>query len=330
MEGSVIIITRTPLRITFAGGGSDIPAYFSGRKGGCVNATIDKYVYVLVKKRSDNKIYLKYSENEVVDVENIHDIKHDFIRETLLYLDVNYGIEIINWADIPTKGSGLGSSGSFLVGLLNAIHTLQGNDVSKESLAKEASYIEMIMCLKPIGYQDQYAASYGGVNQLWFSTNEDGKHSVKVKPFNFPDSKLRLISDNLLLFYTGTTRESKDVLADQNKNMVDNEDVLDAMKENVALADQLSVALKDGRYGTIGETLHSNWVLKIKFSDKIMNEEIKQMYATGLKCGATGGKLIGAGGGGYMMFYVDKLYHDRVIESLNKYHLKLINTEVEF
>ena len=117
-----MIITRTPLRITFTGGGSDMPSYFEENGGHCINATIDKYVYVLVKRRSDNKIYLKYSENEVVDVGEINKIKHDFIRETLIYLGVDYGLEIINWADIPTKGSGLGSSGSFLVGLLNAIH----------------------------------------------------------------------------------------------------------------------------------------------------------------------------------------------------------------
>ena len=141
-----MIITKTPLRITFTGGGSDMPSFFEKHDGHCINATIDKYVYVLVKKRSDNKIYLKYSENELVDTNTIFEIQHDFIRETLIYLGVDYGLEIINWADIPTKGSGLGSSGSFLVGLLNAIHTLEGNHVSKEKLAQQASHIEMVLC----------------------------------------------------------------------------------------------------------------------------------------------------------------------------------------
>tara|TARA_R110000824_G_scaffold146823_1_gene315948 strand:+ start:17354 stop:18367 length:1014 start_codon:yes stop_codon:yes gene_type:complete len=322
-----MIIVRTPLRVTFAGGGSDIPSYFYQHDGSCINATIDKYVYVLVKKRSDNKVYLKYSENEVVDVENITNIKHDFIRETLLYLGINYGIEIINWADIPTKGSGLGSSGSFLVGLLHAIHTLQGDDVSKEILAKEASYIEMIKCFKPIGYQDQYAASYGGVNQFYFSTTQDYQHVVKVKSFNLSDKYLRLISDNLLLFYTGITRESKDILEDQNKEMTENINVVELMKKNVSLSHELSNAIKNDRFDFIGDALNTNWELKSQFSDKILNEKIKLMYYDGLKAGAQGGKLLGAGGGGYMMFYVEKNFHNRVVEKMSEYQMMPISID---
>ena len=138
-----MIITKTPLRITFAGGGSDMKSYYNLHPATCISATINKYVYVLVKKRFDDKIYLKYSDNEVVDVNNLDGIKHDFIRETLKFMNVDYGVEIINWADIPTKGTGLGSSSSFLVGLLLALHTLEGRSVSKESLATQACYIEI-------------------------------------------------------------------------------------------------------------------------------------------------------------------------------------------
>ena len=299
-----MIITKTPLRITFTGGGSDMPSFFEKHDGHCINATIDKYVYVLVKKRSDNKIYLKYSDNEVVDTNTIFEIQHDFIRETLIYLGVDYGLEIINWADIPTKGSGLGSSGSFLVGLLNAIHTLEGNHVSKEKLAQQASHIEMVLCGKPIGYQDQYAAAFGGLNEITFSGKES--HRVEVKPLIKKQDQLNLISQNLLLFYTGITRESSTVLEDQNKNLMSKDDSIIAMKENVRLSRWLVEHLHSKEYKYIGHALRMNWNLKLKFSDKIVNKDLIKMYETAREGGATGGKIIGAGGGGFMMFYVER------------------------
>ena len=299
-----MIITKTPLRITFTGGGSDMPSFFEKHDGHCINATIDKYVYVLVKKRSDNKIYLKYSENELVDTNTIFEIQHDFIRETLIYLGVDYGLEIINWADIPTKGSGLGSSGSFLVGLLNAIHTLEGNHVSKEKLAQQASHIEMVLCGKPIGYQDQYAAAFGGLNEITFSGKES--HRVEVKPLIKKQDQLNLISQNLLLFYTGITRESSTVLEDQNKNLMSKDDSIIAMEENVRLSRWLVEHLHSKEYKYIGHALRMNWNLKLKFSDKIVNKDLIKMYETAREGGATGGKIIGAGGGGFMMFYVER------------------------
>jgi len=315
-----MIITRTPLRITFTGGGSDMPSYFEENGGHCINATIDKYVYVLVKKRPDNKIYLKYSENEVVDVGEIDKIQHDFIRETLIYLGVDYGLEIINWADIPTKGSGLGSSGSFLVGLLNAIHTLEGNYVSKENLAQQASHIEMVLCGKPIGYQDQYAAAFGGLNEITFSGKES--HRVEVKPLIKKQDQLNLISQNLLLFYTGITRESSTVLEDQNKNLMSKDDSIKAMKENVRLSKWLVEHLHNKEYQYIGHALRMNWDLKLKFSDKIVNKELVKMYETARDAGATGGKIIGAGGGGFMMFYVDRAKQqlmEKMVSELGNY-----------
>ena len=180
-----MIITKTPLRITFAGGGSDMASYYIKHPACCISATINKYVYVLVKKRFDKKIYLKYSDNEVVDVNSVDDVKHDFIRETLKFMSIDYGVEIINWADIPTKGTGLGSSSSFLVGLLLALHTLEGRYVSKESLANQSCFIEIEKCKKPIGVQDQYAAAYGGFNQMRFGTDVNGGDYKEVKGFGF-------------------------------------------------------------------------------------------------------------------------------------------------
>ena len=323
-----MIITKTPLRITFTGGGSDMPSFFEKHDGHCINATIDKYVYVLVKKRSDNKIYLKYSENEVVDTNTIFEIQHDFIRETLIYLGVDYGLEIINWADIPTKGSGLGSSGSFLVGLLNAIHTLEGNHVSKEKLAQQASHIEMVLCGKPIGYQDQYAASYGGLNELKFTA--DNGHNIKVVPLIKNQDDLNSISQDLLLFYTGITRESSSVLSDQNKNLMSKEDTINAMKENVDLSKWLAEHLRNKEYQYIGHALRMNWDLKLKFSDKVATEDIVKMYDKGREGGASGGKIIGAGGGGFMMFYVERTKQqstEGMVSELGNY--KIMNFNID-
>ena len=323
-----MIITKTPLRITFTGGGSDMPSFFEKHDGHCINATIDKYVYVLVKKRSDNKIYLKYSENELVDTNTIFEIQHDFIRETLIYLGVDYGLEIINWADIPTKGSGLGSSGSFLVGLLNAIHTLEGNHVSKEKLAQQASHIEMVLCGKPIGYQDQYAAAYGGLNELKFTA--DNGHNIKVVPLIKNQDDLNSISQDLLLFYTGITRESSSVLSDQNKNLMDKEDTINAMKENVDLSKWLAEHLRNKEYQYIGHALRMNWDLKLKFSNKVANEDIIKMYDKGREGGASGGKIIGAGGGGFMMFYVERTKQqstEGMVSELGNY--KIMNFNID-
>ena len=323
-----MIITKTPLRITFTGGGSDMPSFFEKHDGHCINATIDKYVYVLVKKRSDNKIYLKYSENEVVDTNTIFEIQHDFIRETLIYLGVDYGLEIINWADIPTKGSGLGSSGSFLVGLLNAIHTLEGNHVSKEKLAQQASHIEMVLCGKPIGYQDQYAAAYGGLNELKFTA--DNGHNIKVVPLIKNQDDLNSISQDLLLFYTGITRESSSVLSDQNKNLMNKEDTINAMKKNVDLSKWLAEHLRNKEYQYIGHALRMNWDLKLKFSNKVANEDIIKMYDKGREGGASGGKIIGAGGGGFMMFYVERTKQqstEGMVSELGNY--KIMNFNID-
>ena len=323
-----MIITKTPLRITFTGGGSDMPSFFEKHDGHCINATIDKYVYVLVKKRNDNKIYLKYSENEVVDTNTIFEIQHDFIRETLIYLGVDYGLEIINWADIPTKGSGLGSSGSFLVGLLNAIHTLEGNHVSKEKLAQQASHIEMVLCGKPIGYQDQYAAAYGGLNEMKFTA--DNGHNIKVVPLIKNQDDLNSISQDLLLFYTGITRESSSVLSDQNKNLMSKEDTINAMKKNVDLSKWLAEHLRNKEYQYIGHALRMNWDLKLKFSNKVANEDIIKMYDKGREGGASGGKIIGAGGGGFMMFYVERTKQqstEGMVSELGNY--KIMNFNID-
>ena len=298
-----MIVTKTPLRITFAGGGSDMASYYTKNPAHCISATINKYVYVLVKKRFDDKVYLKYSENEVVDVRHIEDIQHDFIRETLKFMSVDYGLEIINWADIPTKGTGLGSSSSFLVGLLLALHTLEGRHVSKENLADQACYIEIEKCKKPIGIQDQYAAAFGGFNQMEFGVPFLPDEKI-VGGFGFCDQEIRDISEHLHLFYTGVTRESKDILATQTENLINDEEVIKNMHENVGLARELARQLVHKDIDSIPIALRQNWELKKKFAGNISNPELDRIYDTATTIGgAEAGKLIGAGGGGFFLFW---------------------------
>ena len=301
-----MIITKTPLRITFAGGGSDMASYYMKHPATCINATINKYVYVLVKKRFDNKIYLKYSDNEVVDVNSLNNIKHDFIRETLKFMNVRYGVEIINWADIPTKGTGLGSSSSFLVGLLLALHTLDGRFISKEALATQACYIEIERCKKPIGIQDQYAAAFGGFNRMEFGDNTNRGSYKDISGFGFCDQDLRDISDNLYLFYTGVTRESKNILATQTANLISDEEIINNMHENVEVANKLSEYLVLRDITAIPIALRQNWELKKKFAGSISNPELDRIYDVATTIGgAKAGKIIGAGGGGFFLFWAE-------------------------
>ena len=296
-----MIITKTPLRITFAGGGSDMASYYMEHPATCISATINKYVYVLVKKRFDDKVYLKYSDNEVVDVNKVDDIQHDFIRETLKFMSVDYGVEIINWADIPTRGTGLGSRSSFLVGLLLALHTLVGRHVSKATLADQACYIEIEKCGKPIGIQDQYAAAFGGFNHMEFSAAEN-----RVSGFGFCDQEIRDISENLHLFYTGVTRESKDILATQTQNLISDSEVVQNMHSNVDLAEELVEHLVYKDLDAIPIALRQNWELKKKFAGSISNPELDRVYDVATTIGgASGGKIIGAGGGGFFLFWAE-------------------------
>jgi len=272
-------------------------------------------VYVLVKKRFDNKIYLKYSENEVV--ENVDDIKHDFIRETLKFMKVKGGIEIINWADIPTKGTGLGSSSSFLVGLLNALHILNGDIATKQQLSSEACYIEVTKCNKPIGFQDQYAAAYGGLNQMIFKQNVRVGDKREVKRFVYTDHELRDMSEKLMLFYTGVTRESDTILTDQNNNMELNDTSFYAMQKNVELSKWFADKLMKKELYSIASALEQNWELKKKFSSKITNPNIENLFKLGLDNGAVAGKVLGAGGGGFVMFYVDPRDRHKILAGLS-------------
>lgn len=283
------------MRVSFAGGGSDLPSYYEHDGGAVLSTSIDKYVYLAVHKYFyPNKTLLKYSKTEEVDCYD--DIKHPIFRECLSMLDL-HGLDISSMADVPA-GTGLGSSSSFTVSLLNVLHAYKHEAVGPEYLASKACEIEIERLGDPIGKQDQYAAAYGGLNFIKF--NYDGSVDVE-KVVMDPMAKAQL-DRNLLMIYTGGTRSANAILAQQNKAMSDVHK-RDTIRQMVALAYDLKSVLEQNNIDDFGRILHEGWMLKQTLSGGISNSGIAELYAKGLDAGALGGKLLGAGGSGFLLFY---------------------------
>jgi D-glycero-alpha-D-manno-heptose-7-phosphate kinase len=289
-----MIVSRTPLRVSFVGGGTDLPAFYQHRPGAVVSTTIDKYVYIVVNPRFHSTIRVGYSRTEIV--ETPIDLEHELVREALLMLGIDKGIEIVSIADVPA-GTGLGSSSSFTVGLLNALHAYLGQRVGPEQLAQEACEIEINRCGKPIGKQDQYAAAYGGLRYMRFLPD---RHDVQIEPVLCWERTRRLLEEHLMLLYTGQQRKSSTILATQGKEAGDH---LDEMSQMAELAIELRRALGDNYYQATGDLLHMNWVLKRSLADGISNAQLDWAYREALLHGARGGKITGAGGGGFLLLY---------------------------
>lgn len=290
-----MIITRTPFRISFVGGGSDLEAYYSKSTGAVLSTTINQYMYISSHKFFDrDKIRVKYSQTETVN--HSSELQHPILRTILSKFQLS-GIEVSSIADVPS-GTGMGSSSSFTVGVLHNIYTVLGIEVSKEQLAKEACEIEIDILKEPIGKQDQYAAAYGGLNIFRFYS--DG--TVKTEPLNIDSETLKALNQNLIMFYIGNQRKASDILAEQKKN-TSSDEKFKALQQMVALVDELKTSLKKGAIDNMGNILHENWMLKQQLASSITNPEINEIYQTGLENGAIGGKLLGAGGGGFMLFY---------------------------
>lgn len=290
-----MIISRTPLRVSFAGGGSDLPSFYREDEGAVLSTTIDKYVYLAVHKYFyPSKTLLKYSKTELVD--NYAEIKHPIFQECLKMLDL-HGLDISSMADVPA-GTGLGSSSSFTVSLLNVLHAYKHEAVSAEYLASTACDIEINRLGDPIGKQDQYAAAYGGLNFIKF--NYDGTVDVSKIVMN-PQAKSQL-DHNLIMLYTGQTRSASAILQQQNVAMKE-EKKRETMREMVKLAYELRRVLESNQIDDFGRILHEGWLLKQTLSNGITNGEIDEMYRQGLAAGALGGKLLGAGGSGFLLFY---------------------------
>jgi len=293
-----MIITKTPFRVSFCGGGSDM-ANFYEKYGGCVLSTsINKYCYISIHPYfNENQTVLKYSENELVDSPD--QIKHRIFRQVLTDMGI-HGVEISSTADIP-GGTGLGSSSTFTVGLLNTLNCYKGKFVSKDKLAKLACEVEIEKLGNPIGKQDQYGAALGGLNFIKF--NQDG--SVSHEPILMEGKTYKELQKNLLMFYTGTTRSANTILAEQTKNIT-SEDKARNLLKMCGLAKDMKVALENNDISSFGKILDEGWQLKKELASGIANPAIDEAYEIAMKNGALGGKLLGAGGGGFLLFYCEE------------------------
>lgn len=305
-----MIITRTPLRISFAGGGSDLPAFYERQPGAVVSTAIDKYIYITVNPKFDHKIRASYSVTEIVD--QVNDLKHELIRSALHMLEIDQGIEITSISDIPSQGTGLGSSSSYTVGLLNALYAYKGHLAGAERLAREACQIEIEWCNKPIGKQDQYIAAYGGLQYIRF--NPDG--TVFTDPVICSPATRQQLQERLLLLYTGLTRQADDILAKQSQETRANTEKQLSLQSMVVLADQLCETLHRNDLDSFGEILHAGWLEKRKLVDGISNQTIDAWYERGRSAGAIGGKLLGAGGGGFLLLYAKPEHHLDICRAL--------------
>lgn len=313
-----MIITQTPLRISFAGGGTDFREFWQEHGGAVVSCSIDKYVHVILKERFDDQIVLNYSKREIV--ESVDEIKHDLIRESMKKAGVEKGIEITTLADIPSAGSGLGSSSSVTVGLLHALYTYQGELVTAERLAREACEIEIDILGSPIGIQDQYIAAYGGIKA--FSFQQDGK--VRVGALNLAPWDQLILGSRLLLFYLNKTRKANSILEEQRDNIEEKAETLIRMRD---LAFELRDNLGPDNLDLFGRIMHQGWSEKKTLASKVSDPEIDTLYGRAMDAGAIGGKVAGAGGGGFLLLYVPRDKQDWLRERLG--HLRELPFMIE-
>ena len=289
-----MIVTQTPLRISFFGGGTDFREYFMNESGCVLTSAIDRYIFVIIKERFDDKIRIGYTKTEMVD--RIDEIQHELVRECLRKTGITHRVEISTMADIPSSGSGMGSSSTVTVGLLNAMYHYLGEPVNAEQLARQACEIELDILKKPIGIQDQYIAAYG--SQRYISFEKDGQ--VKVEPIGLDDENLRQLNRNLMLFFTNVTRQAETILTEQRKNL---DSRLEILREMRKLATKGKECLLSQEFDDFGLLLHEGWQLKKQLASKISNSSIDRIYDIARKAGALGGKIAGAGGGGFLLLY---------------------------
>ncbi len=312
-----MIITQTPLRISFAGGLTDFADFYEREDGLVVSAAIDKYIFVIINERFDDRIYVNYSKREAVD--HPDEIEHDLIREALRLTGVTRGVEITTLTDIPSEGSGLGSSSSITVGLLNALYTYCGNPQPTEKLARDACEIEIERCGQPIGKQDQYIAAYGGLCGFTFRPG-----GVEVERLGLSGGHAERLSDSLLLFYTNKTRKAETILREQKANMAGK---FGLVKEIKSVAQSARAALSAGEIDRMGELLDRGWTWKYKMSGLVSNDEIDTMYLKARGAGAAGGKVCGAGGGGFLLLCCPESSRPRVRDALSDYRELPFNLE---
>ncbi|MBI3551272.1 MAG: GHMP kinase [Elusimicrobia bacterium] len=301
-----MIISRTPFRISFAGGGTDLPAFFREHAGAVVSTAIDKYMYITVNRYFDDRIMLKYSQTELAS--KVSEIRQPILREALKLTGIAGGVEITSMADIP-GGTGLGSSSSFAVGVLHALHAFKGEFVTAEQLAREACDIELLRLKEPGGKQDQYIAGYGGFQ--FFEFMPDG--TVKADPVIFPEKVRTDLRERLILLFSGVTRRSGPLLRRQRARFKVKEQGLRRLRELAEFARrELQLGMVDG----LGELLHESWEIKKSLAGGVSNPRIDRAYAAARRAGASGGKILGAGGGGFLLLYAPPKKRAPVLKAL--------------
>ena len=296
--------------MSFVGGGSDMPAFYREHGGAVLSTAIDKYIYVTVNRKFDDGIRVAYSKTE--EVGDVSSVEHALVRAALTHLGLQGGVEITTVADIPSKGTGLGSSSSFTVALLHALHAFVGRHASSETLAADSCRIEIDICREPIGKQDQYAAAYGGFNLYEFQPDE----AVKVSPVICARGTLERLQSHILMLYTGITRSASLILKSQTDTIRHNADKRQVLRRMVELTYVLREELQRDNLDSFGEILHENWVLKKGLTPGISSSEIDDWYQAGLHCGATGGKILGAGAGGFLVFFAPPERHEAICHAL--------------
>jgi len=305
-----MIISRTPLRISFAGGGSDLPAFYRQEPGAVLSTAINKYIYITVNCKFDTMIRASYSRTEIVN--SVDELQHELIREALKVVRIAQGIEITSISDIPSRGTGLGSSSTYTVGLLNALYAHRNFFAGAERLAREACLIEIERCGKPIGKQDQYIAAYGGLQFIRFNADE----SVFVDPVVCSPETRQQLQDGLLMLYTGLMRSADVILKEQSHNTQTDEEKRAGLRRMVGLAEQMREALLRNDLGGFGEALHTGWMEKRKLARGISKPCIDEWYERARAHGAIGGKILGAGGGGFLLLYAPPERHAEICEAL--------------
>jgi len=318
-----MILVRSPLRISLGGGGTDLPSYYEKFEGQVLSAAINKYVYIGVMRPFSQGIFLKYSKTE--SVTEVYKVEHPIVREVLSELDLaTPQIEITSLADIPA-GTGLGSSGSFTTALIKALYLHYKKSISPDELAELASHIEINKLKNPIGKQDQYIAAIGGITKFDFKSNGTVQH----QPLSLTNDTLVKLEDNLLLFFTGQSRSASKVLVDQQRKTIDNDDkMIENLHATKALGEKSMQALLNGDLNEFGYLMHEHWCNKRKRSESITNPFIESSYDVALKNGAIGGKLVGAGGGGFLMFYASD--REKLKASMNKLDLPEVRFRFDF
>lgn len=305
-----MIITRTPFRISFVGGGSDMEQFYREHDGAVLSTSINKYMYISSHKFFEqDKIRVKYSETETVNEPS--ELKHRILKTVLSNFNIRGGLEISSIADVPA-GTGMGSSSSFTVGVLHNMYERQNQMLSKEQLAAEACEVEINQLQEPIGKQDQYAAAYGGLNIIRFK--KEG--NVDVEPIKPTQERLLQLEENLMLFYFGNQRSASKILAQQKAN-ISQADKFNSLKQMVALVNDLKQCILNGDMNDFGKILHENWLLKQQLASSISNQGINEAYEIAMKNGALGGKLLGAGGGGFLLFYCEKEKQKKLANALH-------------